>query len=97
MAGPHVAGAVALLWSADPDLIGNINVTEGLLCETAEPQPVNNTCATVDNSNDTPPLSEMLFNVICACGGVTDTPNNVYGCGLIDAGAAVRAALGTSD
>lgn len=97
MAGPHVAGAVALLWSADPDLIGNINVTEGLLCETAEPQPVNNACATVDNSNDTPPLSEMLFNVICACGGVTDTPNNVYGCGLIDAGAAVRAALGTSD
>ena len=31
MAGPHVAGAVALLWSARPDLIGQINITEDYL------------------------------------------------------------------
>jgi hypothetical protein len=30
----------------------------------------------------------------CACGGVTGVPNNVYGCGLVDAGAAVEAVLG---
>ncbi len=37
MAGPHVAGAVALLWSADPSLIGNIDRTEQILIETAKP------------------------------------------------------------
>ena len=37
MAGPHIAGAVALLWSADPSLIGDIERTEQLLIETAQP------------------------------------------------------------
>lgn len=37
MAGPHVAGAVALLWSADPTLIGDIDHTEQLLIQTADP------------------------------------------------------------
>jgi subtilisin family serine protease len=37
MAGPHVAGAVALLWSAEPALIGNIDRTEQLLTATARP------------------------------------------------------------
>ena len=37
MAGPHVAGAVALLWSADPALIGNIDRTEQLLIQNADP------------------------------------------------------------
>jgi subtilisin family serine protease len=36
MAGPHVAGAVALLWSADPRLIGDIDRTEQLLIQTAD-------------------------------------------------------------
>ena len=36
MAGPHVAGAVALLWSADPTLIGDIDRTEQLLIDTAK-------------------------------------------------------------
>jgi hypothetical protein len=35
-----------------------------------------------------------MGNPICACGGVTGVPNNVYGCGFIDAGAAVETALG---
>jgi subtilisin family serine protease len=37
MAGPHVAGAVALLWSADPTLIGDIDRTEQLLIQAADP------------------------------------------------------------
>ena len=35
MAGPHVVGVVALLWSADPSLIGDIDRTEALLTSTA--------------------------------------------------------------
>jgi len=36
MATPHVAGMVALLWSANPALIGNIAATEDLLQRTAD-------------------------------------------------------------
>jgi subtilisin family serine protease len=37
MAGPHVVGAVALLWSAAPELIGDIDATQKLLIDTAQP------------------------------------------------------------
>jgi lantibiotic leader peptide-processing serine protease len=37
MAGPHVAGVVALLWSAQPRLIGDIDRTEQILVDTARP------------------------------------------------------------
>jgi hypothetical protein len=37
MAGPHVVGVVALLWSAVPELIGNIDATKQLLIDTAKP------------------------------------------------------------
>lgn len=39
MATPHVAGAVALLWSAAPSLIGDIAGTEALLDQTAVDTP----------------------------------------------------------
>lgn len=35
MAGPHVVGVVALMWSANPDMIGDIDRTEQILNETA--------------------------------------------------------------
>jgi subtilisin family serine protease len=92
MAGPHVAGLVALLWSADPTIIGDVDATEGLVCQTAVPRPVENLC-TVDDRVPAGPFAGLLDGSACACGGVTSVPNNVYGCGLIDAGAAVRAAL----
>lgn len=37
MAGPHVAGVVALLWSARPQLVRNIPATKALLQNTANP------------------------------------------------------------
>ena len=37
MAGPHNAGAVALLWSLEPDLVGKVAQTEALLRGTAVP------------------------------------------------------------
>jgi serine protease AprX len=39
MASPHVAGAVALLWSAVPGLIGQIDLTEQVLFKSAIPAP----------------------------------------------------------
>jgi len=42
MASPHVAGAVALLWSAVPSLIGDIDRTEQILIKSAIPVPANN-------------------------------------------------------
>ena len=41
MASPHVAGAVALLWSAVPALIGEIDQTEQVLIKSATPVPLN--------------------------------------------------------
>jgi hypothetical protein len=90
MAGPHVAGVVALLWSADPTLIGDIDATERLICETAVPKPVEEVCSTKEPEN---PFPSPFSNPVCACGGVSGAPNNVYGCGFIDAEAAVEAAL----
>jgi subtilisin family serine protease len=44
MAGPHVAGVVALLWSADPSLIGDIGRTEEILDDTAHYMPAGDLC-----------------------------------------------------
>jgi len=38
MAGPHVVGVVALLWSAHPQLVRDIDATKTLLQSTANPQ-----------------------------------------------------------
>ena len=93
MAAPHVTGLVALLWSVDPTLIGDGDATEALICRTAVPRPVENVCTAEDAVPDGA-LASLLSDSVCACGDVTGVPNNVYGCGFIDAGAAVRAALG---
>jgi subtilisin family serine protease len=37
MAGPHVVGTVALMWSANPKLIGDIERTTQILIQTAKP------------------------------------------------------------
>jgi subtilisin family serine protease len=37
MAGPHIVGIVALMWSANPELIGDIDLTRQILNQTADP------------------------------------------------------------
>ncbi|MGH3713398.1 MAG: S8 family serine peptidase [Micromonosporaceae bacterium] len=50
MAGPHVAGVVALLWSAVPELVGDIEATEKLLTDTARPVDGTDPCGTTEAS-----------------------------------------------
>lgn len=71
MAGPHVAGVVALVWSANPALIGDIAATEALLRATTAPYTGG-------------------AGLECAGG---QPGSNVYGFGVVDAYAAVQAAL----
>ncbi len=73
MAGPHLAGVVALMWSANPALIGDIDRTEQILIQTAKP------------------YTGFRAADQCFAGG---RPNNAYGYGIVDAVAAVKAALG---
>ncbi|MBN1811972.1 MAG: S8 family serine peptidase [Anaerolineae bacterium] len=70
MAGPHVAGTVALLWSSAPYLVGDVDATEWIIAHTARPRTTTQGCG-----GD----------------GPSDVPNNVYGWGIVDALAAVRA------
>ncbi len=44
MASPHVAGAVALLWSAFPELRGDVDLTESILKQTAAPVTASTYC-----------------------------------------------------
>jgi subtilisin family serine protease len=78
-ASPHVAGAVALLWSADPSLVGDIDRTEEILRRTALPMSIGQYCSTFKNEG-TP----------CLCGQDSQTavPNNSYGAGILDVYAA---------
>lgn len=50
MAGPHLVGLVALLWSADPSLIGKIEETEALIKEKAEAKTSSQTCGGISGS-----------------------------------------------
>jgi subtilisin family serine protease/membrane protease YdiL (CAAX protease family) len=87
MAGPHVAGAVALLWSADPALIGDIDRTEALLTGTAQRLTADAVCAGSAPGVDA--------GIVCACGDDVpgSVPNNVYGWGMLDVWAAVQMLL----
>ncbi len=52
MASPHSAGAVALLWSCNPQLIGNIDATFIALQNSADPAPAGTCGAPADNEGN---------------------------------------------
>lgn len=83
MAGPHVAGVVALLWSANPALIGDIERTEQILTQSAWPLQ--------DGNNDDPMAAE---GIVCGLGGDDIVPNDYTGYGMVDALKAIQLALG---
>ena len=89
-AGPHVTGAVALLWSARPELRGNLAATEDLLRRSATPVEVGGSCPspTADwvGSGSLSRLLRTLQTtpIVCACGNVAGVPNNVYGWGRLN-------------
>ncbi len=47
MAGPHVVGQVALMWSAAPEMIGNLQDTVEIVRSTAQPRTTSQTCGGV--------------------------------------------------
>ncbi len=53
MAAPHVAGVAALLWSADPLLIGKVEASERVIAQTARPVTTTQGCGG-DGPNDVP-------------------------------------------
>jgi hypothetical protein len=68
-ASPHTAGCVALMWSANPSLIGDIDGTFTVLEQTA------------DRSWPSPPDPDACGQPACASG---DYPNYCYGWGYLD-------------
>ncbi len=105
MAGPHVAGVVALLWSANRALIGDIERTEQILIDAATPFTGTLGALTdIAAAEAVPaPTTEPTWidqmdaaNQNRSCLAQTDTtliPNNVAGYGVINAYRAVQLAV----
>ena len=97
MAGPHVAGVVALMWSANPQLIGDIERTAQILRQTARPfsGDLESGALVADAAQPNAALAAATSAsgacILAANAGAR--PNNLVGYGVVDAYAAVRQAL----
>jgi len=93
MAGPHVAGVVALMWSANPQLIGNIEQTRQILQDTAVPYETLYPPPDIEELSGEDASSLNDQTLVDDCNGSTTSPNNLVGYGIVDAYAAVKEAL----
>ncbi len=100
MAGPHVAGVVALIWSANPGLKGDIDRTTAILTATAQPFRGHLAGEVAPDESAAPVAANLVDSLAVANSAdcleqadLTATPNIVAGYGLVDAYAAVQAAL----
>jgi hypothetical protein len=71
MASPHVAGTIALLWSAKPELIGQIEDTMWLLSQTATPLYTTDGCG--GDTSDSHPNHTYGWGLVDAAAAVTST------------------------
>ncbi len=105
MAGPHVAGVVALMWSANPQLIGDIARTEQILRQTARPfsgQMESGAAAAAEDAGVALPAApdapvQVASGACILNDGAGERPNNLVGYGVVDAYAAVQRALSLPD
>ncbi len=80
MASPHTAGAVALLWSCNPGLIGQIDLTFQALQNGADaPTPANPACGVPPDGQGTYDDGYGYLNILTRpawpyCGGVATRP-----------------------
>ncbi len=81
MAAPHVAGALAVIWSACPSLVGNIDASEQLLRDTALKIAFNTACGN-EGAGNIPNNAfgygriDVLAAVNSCLGGPQPTPTN---------------------
>jgi serine protease AprX len=68
MAAPHVAGTVALLWSAAPDLIGDVDATEQIIMHAARPHTTTQSCG--DDGPDDVPNNVYGWGIVDALAAV---------------------------
>jgi subtilisin family serine protease len=91
MAGPHVAGVVALLWSANPALLGDVAATRALLTRSATPF-----TGGIGGGGEpfaAEPATPVAVTPCVATEELATTPNTWAGYGIVNAYAAVSAAV----
>lgn len=72
MAGPHVAGVVALMWSANPALVGDIEATDAILTDTARPLEAAAGGAVACGDDDAQPNNESGYGLVDAFAAVQE-------------------------
>jgi subtilisin family serine protease len=71
MAGPHVVGTAALLWSAEPALIGDVDATEEIINRAARPRATAEGCG--DDGADDVPNNVYGWGIVDALAAVEHT------------------------
>ena len=81
MASPHTAGAVALLWSCNPSLVGQIDQTFQIMQDTADAPPAGSCSAPPDGEGNYT-YGYGYLNILAAgslwCGGTGTIDGHVY-------------------